>query len=297
MTDQAISSTRKRELQGWFEVWKTCVQDVLSQISGQPNTFETIFESLAATDSDLSYTIVVSGAVQGEMAVRLGASSGLRLASRFLGESESAPDKNAGAKTDEKREALDELLRQIGGLAATSIAGLAGGQVQFQFSPSEAPWSRNSDQVATLRTRDEAGTEIALEIRISPALVSSIETRTSAGSQPELSVAPQAAVAPRPESSQEQPGIDSSADPPAAFERLHGVQLGVKLRFGIRTMLLRDVLALSSGLVVELDNRLNSPVDLLLDGRVIARGEVVVIDGKYGLRITDVPEPAAALRA
>ena len=53
-------------------------------------------------------------------------------------------------------------------------------------------------------------------------------------------------------------------------------------------MLLRDVLALSSGLVVELDNELNSPVDLLLDGRVIARGEVVVIDGKYGLRVGEV---------
>ncbi len=57
-------------------------------------------------------------------------------------------------------------------------------------------------------------------------------------------------------------------------------------------MSLRDVLALSSGLVVELDNPLNSPVDLLLDGRIIARGEVVIIDGKYGLRVMDVTEPA-----
>lgn len=57
-------------------------------------------------------------------------------------------------------------------------------------------------------------------------------------------------------------------------------------------MLLRDVLALSSGLVVELDNALNSPVDLLLDGRIIARGDVVIVDGKYGLRVTDVIDPA-----
>jgi flagellar motor switch protein FliN/FliY len=57
-------------------------------------------------------------------------------------------------------------------------------------------------------------------------------------------------------------------------------------------MLLRDVLALSSGLVVELDNPLNSPVDLLLDGRVIARGDVVVIDGNYGLRVSEVVEPS-----
>jgi len=39
------------------------------------------------------------------------------------------------------------------------------------------------------------------------------------------------------------------------------------------------------------------PVDLLLDGRLIAQGEVVVVDGKYGLRITDVVDPAAATAA
>ncbi len=59
-------------------------------------------------------------------------------------------------------------------------------------------------------------------------------------------------------------------------------------------MLLRDVLALSTGVVVELDNTLHSPVDLLLDGRLIAQGEVVIVDGKYGLRITDVVDSAPA---
>jgi flagellar motor switch protein FliN/FliY len=66
------------------------------------------------------------------------------------------------------------------------------------------------------------------------------------------------------------------------------VVLDVKLRFGSRRMLLRDVLALSAGVVVELDNNLNSPVDLLLDGRLVAQGEVVVVDGNYGLRVTHV---------
>jgi flagellar motor switch protein FliN len=58
--------------------------------------------------------------------------------------------------------------------------------------------------------------------------------------------------------------------------------------FGSRRMVLRDVLALSAGAVVELDRSLQAPVDLLLDGRVIAQGEVVVVDGKYGLRVTGV---------
>jgi flagellar motor switch protein FliN/FliY len=53
-------------------------------------------------------------------------------------------------------------------------------------------------------------------------------------------------------------------------------------------MMLRDVLALSAGVVVELESNVQSPVDLLLDGRVVAQGEVVVVDGKYGLRVTQV---------
>jgi len=296
MTDDAISNTSRRHSEGWLNIWKTCVQDVLSQISGQPNTFEIVLEPMVATDSDLFYAIVASGAVQGEMEIRLSTSSALRLASRFLGESEPSPDQNSGTISDEKREALDELLRQIGGLAATGVAGITAGQVQFQFKRGEAPWSRNSDQIATLRTRDEAGIEIAFEIRLSPALVSSIEAQTSASHHPPQVPSPAPAALP-PESRREQPRSDSSPDASAAFERLHQVELGVKLRFGTRSMLLRDVLALSSGLVVELDNKLNSPVDLLLDGRVIARGDVVVIDGMYGLRVTDIPDPKAPLPA
>ncbi|MGB8011564.1 MAG: flagellar motor switch protein FliN, partial [Terriglobales bacterium] len=88
----------------------------------------------------------------------------------------------------------------------------------------------------------------------------------------------------------------ASTEPPpsASYRRLMDVGLGVKLRFGTRRMPLRDVLALSAGVVVELDNSLHSPVDLLLDGRLIAQGEVVVVDGKYGLRITDVVDHAPA---
>jgi flagellar motor switch protein FliN len=89
---------------------------------------------------------------------------------------------------------------------------------------------------------------------------------------------------------------EATVDPASSYRRLMDVGLDVKLRFGTRRMLLREVLALSAGVVVELDSALHSPVDLLLDGRLIAQGEVVVVDGKYGLRVTEIvdPPPAAA---
>lgn len=86
--------------------------------------------------------------------------------------------------------------------------------------------------------------------------------------------------------------MSSTLPPPSSYSRLMDVGLDVKLRFGARRMLLRDVLALGPGVVVELENALYSPVDLLLDGRLIAQGDVVVVDGKYGLRITNVADPA-----
>jgi flagellar motor switch protein FliN len=68
-------------------------------------------------------------------------------------------------------------------------------------------------------------------------------------------------------------------------------ELDVTLRFGKRSMLLREVMELDAGSVVELDRQVQEPVDLLLAGRLIARGEVVVVNGNYGLRVLEVVSP------
>lgn len=287
MTDATSPKALKPELQAWVDAWKTCTQNVLSQVSGQPNVFEVVTEPFAAADTDLRYTIVAAGAVQGEMALRLPQLSATRLARKFLGEPEApAPAEGAAPEgiTNDDREALEELFRQVAGLAATAVASVAGGEVQFQLSRAEAPWAWTSDAVASLRTRDEAGSEIAIEMRISPALATALAPRAAAAAVDSSPATPPSSSA---TASAAAAGSALNAHA-AGYRRLLDVGLGVKLRFGTRRMLLRDVLALSSGLVVELDNPLNSPVDLLLDGRIIARGEVVVIDGKYGLRVTDV---------
>ncbi len=273
-------------LQPWFDAWKTSTQNVLTQVSGHPETFGLTFEPVDAAESDLRYTVIAAGAVQGEMALRVSVASGIRLSAKFLGGIATSPEPPAGpatsptvAITNDDKEALEELLRQIAGLVSTAIGPVVGGEVQLQLSLAEPPWAATADAVASVHSRDEAGSEIAIEIRLSPALASSLATQV---------VAPAAASQP--------PSAEVPVPPPpgaAGYHRLFDVGLGVKLRFGTRRMLLRDVLALSTGLVVELEDALDSPVDLLLDGRVIARGDVVVIDGKYGLRVTEVVETAA----
>jgi flagellar motor switch protein FliN len=283
----------RTELRNWCEAWKTCLQNVLSQVSEQPAAFEISFEPLPAADSDVWYTVVAGGAVHGEMTLRLSVASGTRLAQKFLGETAPAatepiaPESMASENiAPENKEALEELLRQIAGLAATALAALAGGEVQLHLSPSAAPsWS--SDAIVCLESRNEAegGVSVAIEIQISPALAAALQPRVQAAPPPQTSA--KSSALPSPPSSIVSP-------PASSYGRLMDVGLDVKLRFGTRRMLLRDVLALSAGVVVELDNPLHSPVDLLLDGRLIAQGEVVVVDGKYGLRVTDVVDSAPA---
>jgi flagellar motor switch protein FliN len=81
---------------------------------------------------------------------------------------------------------------------------------------------------------------------------------------------------------------------PRGIEMLHGVDMEVTVELGRTRMTVRDLLALSPGTVLELDRAAGSPADLLVNGRLIARGEVVVLDEDFGLRVTEIVDEAAA---
>lgn len=92
--------------------------------------------------------------------------------------------------------------------------------------------------------------------------------------------------------------------PPAAVDprRLHllrEVELGISVELGRSKMSVREVLGLAPGAVVELDRPAGSPVDVLVNGTLMARGEVVVVDDEYAVRITEVvsSDPAVGLGA
>ena len=84
---------------------------------------------------------------------------------------------------------------------------------------------------------------------------------------------------------------------PTELERLTDVTVEVSVEIGRTRMTLGDALALGPGSVVGLRRMAGEPVDLLVNGRVIARGEVVVIDEEFGLRITEVATPRRGLEA
>ncbi|MDX9813406.1 MAG: flagellar motor switch protein FliY [Sulfurimonas sp.] len=66
------------------------------------------------------------------------------------------------------------------------------------------------------------------------------------------------------------------------------VKLPVKVRIGKKKMLLKDVLSMDIGSVVELNQLANDPLEILVDDKVIAEGEVVIVDGNFGVQITTI---------
>lgn len=72
---------------------------------------------------------------------------------------------------------------------------------------------------------------------------------------------------------------------------LKDVPLRVTVELGRTRMLVRELLALRVGAVVELDRTAGGPVDVLVNGVLIARGEVVVVDERFGVRVTEIIAP------
>ena len=94
------------------------------------------------------------------------------------------------------------------------------------------------------------------------------------------------------------PGADEPGPSVSAgVELLLDVELEATLRFGCREMPLFELLELGSGDVVQLDRGVSDPVDLIVGDKIVARGEVVLVNGNFGLRVTEVAAPRKRLES
>ncbi len=96
------------------------------------------------------------------------------------------------------------------------------------------------------------------------------------------------------------PSDDLRSAPPTlspGLELLLDVELEASLRFGSREMPLGEILDLGPGDVVELDRHVADPVDLIVGDKIVARGEVVLVNGNFGLRVTEVAAPRKRLES
>ena len=271
-----------------IEVWAQSFSAVLGQIAGSPLPCSILAEApaemAAVAEGDVWIGCAASGGLRGELSLRIPPPSALRLAQVFM--SEPAP---AAELTPESREAVLELLRQIAGLTVSALKPRFGEvQLALEAAPGAPSWPASA--TAWLRAGEDPAASPLIEIQLSAALMAELRAakEKEAAKLAEPPPPPPPPSAPPPPTPAEPP---SPQDSRVKLDLLLDVELAVTLRFGGRRLLLREVLDLNPGSVVELDRQVQEPVDVLLDGRVVARGEIVVIDSNYGLRVTEVAPP------
>ena len=84
-----------------------------------------------------------------------------------------------------------------------------------------------------------------------------------------------------------QPGAPLLRDP----HPLHAVKVQLQVRVGQAALTVGELMAARENEVLVLDHAVEQPVDLLLEGKVVARGELVAVDGTFAVRITELPMP------
>ncbi len=272
MTEAATPALQPQPVP-YIQAWVESLAEVLKQIAGSPFPCIALSEAPAELvppgDGDLWMVCVCSGGLRGEMSLRLPAPSVLRLAQIFMSE----PDNSAVEVTSDHREAAVELLRQVGGLVASALKA-KWGEVQLSLTTSAGASSWPASSTTWLRAGNDLAAAALLEAHLSAALVAALRAEKPEAVQPAAGI-PDSPL-PAPETSK------------IKLDLLMDVEMAVTLRFGSRRLLLREVLDLIPGAVVDLDRQVEEPVDVLLDGRLVARGEVVVMDGNYGVRVTEV---------
>jgi flagellar motor switch protein FliN/FliY len=89
---------------------------------------------------------------------------------------------------------------------------------------------------------------------------------------------------------------DKSAAPLRDMDFLLDIPLEITVELGRTNMLIKDLLQLGQGSVVELEKIAGEPMEILVNGKLVARGEVVVVNEKFGIRLTDIISPTERIR-
>ena len=91
-------------------------------------------------------------------------------------------------------------------------------------------------------------------------------------------------------------GLDAAASGDVNLDVILEVPVTLSLEVGRTRIPIRNLLQLNQGSVVELDRAAGDPLDVFVNGTLVAHGEVVIVNDKFGIRLTDVVSPAERIR-
>jgi len=197
--------------------------------------------------------------------------------------------KAAGLETVESSEAKNtwfEILGQSLSVMARSIGSMVGREVTCDAG---------AEQAADFQVSDWASVSLTFgENHLAPLLVT-----LSAKLLETISAPPQAAEPPKASPKPAERETSHMSSVPAesrTMELLMDVELPISISFGKAQLPMKDVLKLTTGSIVELNRGVNDQVEVLVNQCLVARGEVVVVDGNYGVRIQEIASRQERLR-
>ena len=244
----------------FVDCWMEVASTLFGQaLAGEPELVESFPRPLKSGSFGVAATL--DGDMKGRFAVTLDAAL---LESPLLGEGR------------DQKEAWSEFLREVCDAAAGEFLARTGRNCRVtDLEPASADGQisrafelRSADRVWAILVRDDV--------------------RAEAGASGEPAV-------PGPKSAPPPSGHDPRLNP--GVELMLDVELEATLRFGCREMPLGEILELGPGDVVQLDRHVSDPVDLIVGDKIVARGEVVLVNGNFGLRVTEVAAPRKRLES
>jgi flagellar motor switch protein FliN/FliY len=278
-----MESSARIAVQNFCDVWKGSLTSVIASLGAASLAVNWIVplavfadpavsSPAAKEDRTIDSWFAARGGLQGVVGWRCHTSVAVQFAQLL----QSEPLDPAVDFSELHRDAFAEFIRQVAGQVATDWQPETGNAVELVYDAAANP-QLSTAQTASLQIKSDKFAALTLQIFVDEALCSALQATSAADSAPRPAATPTDSLA-----------SQLSDGPIPNLALLLDVELEATIRFGQRDMLLREVFGLMPGAVVELNQLVNEPAELLVAGRLIAHGEVVVVDGNFGLRVTEV---------
>ncbi|WP_456404837.1 flagellar motor switch protein FliY [Hydrogenimonas sp.] len=225
----------------------------------------------------------VSGDLSGKMAVAISPMIGTALSDMMLGgEGESKPEMDP-----DDLDAVKEIVSNIFGGLSTAMKA----QKEFPdltFSVSDIHFYKEGEDIDLGNYSTLLAYTFSLGV-INGIFMTLLDENLSALVEPKGEAVTEASAAPA-ATPQAEGAAPAHADHPEMknIGLILDVKLPLRVRIGSKKMLLKDVLSMDIGSVIELDQLANDPLEILVDDKVVAYGEVVIVDGNFGVQITHI---------
>jgi len=251
----------------FLDFWVEVATDLFAQaLAGEPRLSESLPRPFRS--GSFGFAATISGDLSGTFSIVVDAAA---LEAPLLGE---GADQKAG---------WGEVLKETFNAAAGAMLAESGTKCTVERCEEIAGESKVT-RAFELRSGDRAFTVLARE-----------DLRAARpAAQPQK---PASAPAPVPATTPAAAAIPTAPAITPGMQLLLDVELEASLRFGSREMPLGEILELGPGDVVQLDRHVSDPVDLIVGDKIVARGEVVLVNGNFGLRVTEVAAPQRRLES